>query len=226
MGKHRTPISIQLYLGKKNVLGQCSMRLLTWFFFVSAKRRSDVLQSCGTSVRGEVGGSQKSNNSSNNYNENYDANLLDDHQSEEGTTTTPTQSAQSSVRFPFENILESTPRLNTVTKDAASRMLELVHQKFAEIQATLSTAEAMFDELTEGEVIKALLQSPPLVRPSSDANDNELEDTADIGISRFNWTNSEGDADLREVTGHMVRVVSGSSSIKSEMGLVSDCHLS
>jgi hypothetical protein len=181
-------------------------------------------QNCENGVHGEADGSQKSGLSNTDSNEDHDTNIADDHRSGEGTTTT--QSAQGPVRFPFSgDDLERTAPLDTVRKNAASKSLELVHQYFAEIRAALSKAQVMFDQLSEGEVTKALLQSSPFARTSNDVDDDALEYTADIGFERLNWANSEGDAVLKEVNVRKVEVVSGSRR-KSEMGLLSNCHSS
>ena len=124
------------------------------------KRRSDASQSRRNSLHGETDGSQKFELSNTNQSEDYDAKKSDDSQCNEGEMAA--QSSQRSIRFPFSDHLEDKSPLDTVIDNTAPKPREHVHQQIAQLQATLSAFPAKFDELTEGNIVKVLLQSPSL----------------------------------------------------------------
>lgn len=186
---------------------------------MSIKGRSNVAQKCEDSVHGAANGVPKFDLHINNT-ENCRTAMSNDDQSTEGTSTA--QSARGSVSHPCANQLKTPPFFDAVVSDAASHLRELVRQKFVEVKTALIAVEAIFDQFTEGEVIKALLQDPRLVKTSRDADDNEREYPADIGLQRLAWAKIEREPMLKEVKSRKPRVRTGRRR-KSETGLLSGC---
>ncbi len=183
------------------------------------KCRSNLVQKCEDSahtaanrasefdlniIGNEKGGNDKSNDS----------------QSTEGTFAAQTLGGP--VTLPFTDQLKTAPLLDAMASTAVAKLRELLHQKCVEIKAALVAVEAIFNEFTEGEAIRALLQESSFVTISKNAYDNESEDTADIGLQRLAWANTEGEPMLKEVKARKPRVRTGRRR-KSETGLLSGC---